>query len=1125
MKKNKYSLSLSLKFLCRVVLLTILGTSFLFFSVKGDPVEPQRVTLNLKDVSLSVLFQEIKKQTSYKFFYNDTQEKQMGKISISVSNETVEKVLEKVFSGKEYTCKISGEQIIVVKRQETKKSAQEVVIEGLVLERDSMPIIGATVLLQGTTTGVATDVNGKFRFVVPMSNEIYIEVSFLGMKKQVHKVLGLPNPKPMRIVMLPETMGVDEVIVTGYANIRKESFTGAATTVTKEEILRISPRNVIDVLQVFDPSLRMVKNNEMGSDPNTLPEFYIRGRTGMDGVTQLDKLEAQQGGDMSKFSLTTNPNLPVFILDGYEVEVQKIYDMDPNRIASITILKDAAATAMYGSRASNGVIVVETVTPELGKLQVAYSFNASLTVPDLSDYNLMNAEEKLQAELLSGLYDLSTANGMTAYFMKKNYITKGVDTDWMSQPLQNQFNHSHSLYISGGTEGFRFGTDLSYNHEGGVMKKSYRNRMSVGIYVDYRVGKLQIRNNVSYDLARSSDSPYGSFSDYTKQQPYYPIYDDNGKLLQMLAIGIPNPLYEATLGNFSRGESSNLTNNLSFYWFINDHLQLQSQFSVTKNDSEDKDFTDPLSTKYGSSDNPFTRGSLSVSSTNNFNWNLNAFLAYNNSIGKNYLNLSFGINAQESQTSNSSAQYKGFPSAALHTVGHAKEIVSKPSGADNKTRLMGIFLSGNYSWDNIFLGDVSIRFDGSSEFGSESRWGSFWSLGAGVNVHNFEFMQSLPWINQFKIRGTYGATGKVNYPPYAARDMYNILFDDWYSTGIGATLQGVGNENLVWEKTNTTNLGFDLSFFKSKYNLTFSWYNRQTVDMITDVTIPSSAGFTSYKDNMGETRNRGYEISLNAMIVNHKDFGVNVFANFAHNEGKLMKISESLKAYNERVDAYLTPTYAWYRPTAEQSLPFLKYEEGGSLTAIYGMKSLGINPQDGNELFVDRSGNVVGEWMASQQQIIGNTEPKGQGSFGINIRWKRLTLYTSFMYEFGGQQYNSTLLNKVECVDLSSSNADKRVLTQRWQKPGDVTPLKNIADRNRTTQSTSRFVQDNNEFSINSLSLSYDFNPEWVRRIGLDVVRIQASTNDLATFSSIKQERGLDYPFARTFNFGLSVSF
>ena len=310
-----------------------------------------------------------------------------------------------------------------------------------------------------------------------------------------------------------------------------------------------------------------------------------------------------------------------------------------------------------------------------------------------------------------------------------------------------------------------------------------------------------------------------------------------------------------------------------------------------------------------------------------------------------------------------------------------------------------------------------------------------------------------------------------------------------------------------------------------RYNLTFSWYNRQTVDMITDVTIPSSAGFTSYKDNMGETRNRGYELSFNATIINGKDFGLNAFINFAHNEGKLMKISEALRAYNERVDDYLTLQYTQYNNAVEQSKPFLKYEEGGALTAIYGMKSLGINPADGEELFLDRSGNVIGQWLSSQQQIIGNTEPKGQGAFGINIRWKRLTLYTSCMYEFGGQAYNSTLLSKVECVDLGSSNADKRVLTQRWQKPGDVTPLKNIANRNQATQSTSRFVQDNNEFSINSISLSYDFNPEWVKRIGLDVLRIQASTNDLVTFSSIKQERGLDYPFARTFNLGLSVSF
>lgn len=1125
MKKRAVFLSVPIKFTLRVILLGIISTTLLCLQAKAEADDPQRVTLNLKEVSLSRLFEEIQKQTTYKFFYNDTQEQEMKKISVTANNETVESVLDKVFRGTKYTYQISGNQIVVVKRKDNTKPVQEVVIEGSVSEKDSLPIAGATVVLQGTTTGVATDINGKFKLVVPMDDEIYLEFSFLGMKKQVHKVVGLPNPRPMHIVMQPETVGMDEVVVTGYANIRKESFTGAATTVKKEEILKISPRNVIDVLQVFDPSLRVVKDNAMGSDPNTMPEFYIRGRTGMDGVTQLDKLEAQQGGSMSEFSLTTNPNLPVFILDGYEVSVQKVYDMDPNRIASITILKDAAATAMYGSRASNGVIVIETVTPELGKLLVNYSFTASLTAPDLSGYNLMNAEEKLQAELLAGIIDLSTSNGSLEYARKKNYVTQGVNTDWMAQPLQNQFNHSHSLSISGGTEGFRFGADLSYSNESGVMKKSYRNTMSAGVYVDYRVGKLQIRNNVSYDLSKSSDSPYGSFSDYTKQQPYYPIYDENGKLLQELTMGTPNPLYEATLGNFSKGDSYNLTNNLSFYWFLNEHLQLQSQFSISKIESEDQDFTDPLSTSYAFDANPFEKGDLYVNTSSSFSWNLNAFLAYNSTLGRNYINLSAGINASETQTSNLSAHYQGFPSAELHSIGHAKDIVDKPSGEDNKTRLMGIFLTGNYSWDNKFLADVSIRFDGSSEFGSESQWGSFWSLGAGANIHNFSFMEALPWINQFKIRGTYGSTGKVNYPPYAARDSYNILFDDWYSTGIGAILQGIGNESLRWEKTNTTNIGFDLSLFDSRYNITFSWYNRQTVDMITDVTIPSSAGFTSYKDNLGETRNRGYEISLNATIINHQNFGLNAYINFAHNEGKLMKISDALRDYNERVDEYLTPAYSWYQPSLDQAEPFLKYEEGGSLTAIYGMKSLGINPADGDELFVDRSGNVTSEWSSAQQQIIGDTEPKGQGAFGINIRWKRLSLYTSFMYQFGGQQYNSTLLTKVECVDLASSNADKRVLTERWQKPGDITPLKNIADRKLTTMSTSRFVQDDNELSINSLSLSYDFNPEWVRRIGLDMLGITASTNDLGTFSSIKRERGLDYPFARTFNLSINLSF
>lgn len=1129
MKKNDLLFSLSLKILFRVVFMTIVGTTFLNFSVQGAPQEPQRVTMNLKNVSPSVVFKEIQKQTHYKFFYNDVQEKNLDKVTINVTNEPVKSVLDTIFKDTRYTYKISGEQIIVIDRKEEKTPIKtEVVIDGKVIGKDSSPIVGASIVLKGTYSGVATDRNGTFKMRMPWieGEEIALEVSFVGMKKQEVHVQGLPNPAPLIVVLEENVVGVDEVVVNGYANIKKSSFTGTSTQVKREDILKVSHQNVIEVLQVFEPSLRLVDNNEMGSDPNTLPEFYIRGQTSIDGVKQLDQVESSGSGNLSRFALTNNPNLPIFILDGYEVGVEKVYDMDPNRIASITILKDAAATAIYGSRAANGIIMIESVIPELGKLNISYSMNMSLTAPDLSGYDLMNAEEKLEAELLAGIYDLSIPNDVTSYANKRNNVMKGIDTDWKSQPLQNQWNNSHSLFIDGGTKGFRFGASLSTNYNGGVMKGSHRQTSSFGMYVDYSVGKLKIRNHVTYDIANSQDSPYGSFADYTKQQPYEEFRNENGKYLQTLPLSWrANPLYEASLGSFSRSNYNTITNNLSFDWYISKNLQFKNQFSVTKQYSESKDFKDPNSADYAYIFDPFMRGELSISELTTSGWNLNSFIAYNATIKKSNINISSGLNASANNTSMLNSNYRGFPSPELNSVGHAREIVNKPYGLDNKTRLAGLFLSANYTYDNIYLADVSLRFDGSSEFGTDRRVAPFWSLGFGINIHNYEFMKSYDFINQLKIRATYGQTGKVNYPPYAARDTYTVLLDDWYTTGIGAAIYNFGNSDLQWEKTNNINIGADVSLFNGKVYFSGSWYNRQTIDMITDVTIPSSSGFTTYKSNMGEVRNRGYEMTLNYRVISTKDFDLSSFASLSHNKGTLVKLGESLEEYNERVNEFMTPINQWYAVTEAQARPFLKYEEGGSLTAIYGMKSMGINPMDGKEVFVNRNGELTSEWDATQQQIIGNSEPKARGAFGFNLRYKRFTLYSTFMYEFGGQIYNQTLVNKVENVDLANYNADKRVLLQRWQQPGDITPLKDIADRRLMTQPTSRFVQDKNELKFNSISLGYDFKPELVKKIGLNTLRLQASANDIVTISTIKQERGMSYPYARTFNFNLSTSF
>jgi len=271
----------------------------------------------------------------------------------------------------------------------------------------------------------------------------------------------------------------------------------------------------------------------MGSDPNTLPEFYVRGRSGI-GVKELDPQ------DISQAALQNNPNSPVFIMDGFEVSVEKVYDFDPNRIASLTILKDAAATAIYGSRAANGVIVIETIAPETGKVKINYNFVGTLTAPDLSDYNLMNAREKLEAEVLSGAFIGATEADKRSlyqeYMEKLSAINRGVDTDWLAQPIRNELNHKHSFYLEGGSNELRFGVNVKYDAQSGVMKGSSRNRFGVGLDLGYRVKNLNIKNQITFDNMKAVDSPYGSFSQYAQLLPYSAPYDDNGGLVAKVSL-------------------------------------------------------------------------------------------------------------------------------------------------------------------------------------------------------------------------------------------------------------------------------------------------------------------------------------------------------------------------------------------------------------------------------------------------------------------------------------------------------------------------------------------------------------------------------------------------------------
>lgn len=1000
-------------------------------------------------------------------------------------------------------------------------------VYGRVIEKLSKePMVGVTIRLDGHSTGVITDINGCYVLTLPEKGGLVI-YSYIGFETRKIKVT---SRQKVDVQMVEATESIQEVIVTGYNSIQKESFTGNTTKIEKEDLLKVNPNNLISAIQTFDPSFRIQENLAAGSDPNSLPQFVLRGQTGI-GETTLGQTSTSS---ISREVLSGNSNLPIFILDGFEVDVEKIYDLDMNSIHSINILKDAAATAMYGSRAANGVIVIERRAPEAGKFRVQYSGVLSAELPDLSSYNLMNAREKLETERLAGLYDSNTpeidpyTNG---YYQRLNNVLTGVDTYWLSQGLRTALNHKHSIFIDGGENDVRWGVELGFRGTEGVMKHSSRKNANAAFYVDYRIGGLQIKNKVTYTYNKSTDVPFNSFSDYSHLLPYMRLYDENGDYVRRLekfdgASGTQvNPLYEINFYNsFDHSGYDEVTDDLSLNWRITDGLRLRGQFSVLMRNSTGDLYKDPASASYSASTGNIN-GEKTESTQKRTVIDGSLSLMYNNTFKGHNLNICLSSNMRQTQSTASETRYRGFPGGDLVSSNYAAEVYGKPSSSDNTTRLVGALLTSNYTYNNIYLADLTGRIDGSSEFGSDKRWSMFWSTGAGINIHNYDFMKSNELFSMLKFRVSYGLTGKTNFSLYSAKDMYQLQTDSWYPTGYGVFLYQMGNPNLKWERKYTLDYGVEIGLWHDKIYLKASAYDERTIDLITDYTIPSSTGFTSYKENMGKVKNTGVELELRARLYSDRNWLFQLYGSFARNKNTIIEISQAMRDYNKRVEELFSGYNPESSSDSKYAKTYLKYYEGASLTSIYGMKSLGISPTNGKEIYLRRNGDVTDVWSADEWTIIGDTAPKGQGSFGYTLSYKQLSMFASFLYTFGGDAYNNTLVSYVENADIKNDNVDKRVLLDRWQKPGDITSMKDIRDRNVTTGASSRFVQKNNTLQWSSLTMSYNFRPEQLKKLHLSGLRLSFTMNDLFYWSTIRQERGLDYPYSRSFNLTTNIIF
>lgn len=1109
---------------CATIMYMLMALLLIVPVVTAQAQTTKKFSVTIQNEQLPSALNKISKASGYKINYN-TEDLQKYKVSAQLKDVTVTEALDKVLEGKPFRYQVSKE-FITIRRSQAQVSlvpAKGRIIKGFVYDESNEPLPGVSVRVKGDTKGNITSVDGEYMLSLSSNEKTTLIFSYIGMETQEVVIAAGTQDVLKNITLKTDDKTLNEVVVTGIFNKPRESYTGAATSYTREQLESAGNRSLITTLRNLDPSFNIADNISIGSDPNSLPSITVRGASSL----PTDVQDMQVSADNQRTA-----NQPLFILDGFEISLTRFMDLDESQVESITLLKDANATAMYGSKGSNGVVVITSKAIEPGKLRFSYKGTLQIEAPDLSSYNLMNAAEKLEFERLAGLYD----NDRSAIFeqelkdiynQRKMDVERGVNTYWMKYPVRTGIGSRHNVSIEGGDENLRYGASLSYNNVEGAMKGSSRNTLTGDMFLLYKYKNITFQNRLQITNSKSKNSPYGSFSQYCEMNSYFAPYDNEGNLIKKFTVqnpslGIPsvaNPLYNAYLPSKDTSEYTDITNNFSIEWHILPELFFRGQFSFTKQTNRSDKYISAGNTQFDNLyDEDYKRkGQYIYGTGEDIRYEGQATLNYTNTFNeKHQIFAGIGATISNSETESYSVTGEGISIENMDFLGMASQYLKdgRPTGTEGISRSVGAVFNFQYTFDNRYYFDLNGKYDGSSQFGANNHFAPFWSTGAGWNLHNETFMQNQQLINIARLRASYGITGSQNYAPYLAirtyKDYGGQSTQGWY----GAYLMAYGNPDLKWQKTSQFNVGADLDMWERRISISLDFYNKVTDDLLTDINLPISSGFSSYKANVGKVQNRGYEFSVNAQIIRdaENDFRWTVGVKGAHNENKVKEISNSLQELNDQLS------------NQDNYNPSFQYREGQSMNTIYAVRSKGIDPSTGKEIYIKRDGTETFEWDAADQVACGIAEPTLEGTVSTNVRWKGITMNLIFGYRFGGDAYNTTLANKVENIK-PYDNADKRVLYDRWKQPGDNAKFKSVKD-NTATYATSRFIFEDNTFYASSLNLGYEFPTEWTKKyLSLSYLTINGYLEDLFYWSTIKRERGTDYPFARKFSISLTARF
>ena len=1083
------------------------------------------ISLSKSNVSMHSVMEEIEKLSDYTFFYNDNQIKLDKKISVNAKNASIEQVLNQMFKDSGYTYKIVNNQIListvkavnVIEHQQQKSRT----ITGCVKDVNGEPIIGASVVEKGVATnGTVTDFEGNYTLTIS-SDEL--QISYIGYLPQVVKVHS--GTSFYNVTLKEDTKTLDEVVVIGYGTQKKVNLTGSVASVSSSEIKDRVQTNVLSAVQGTVPGVTVI------SRPGSTPSINFRGRGNL-GTSE-----------------------PLYVIDGAIADAAFFQSLNPNSIESISFLKDASSSAIYGSRAAYGVVLVTTKNGEKGKMNVSYSGLVGMKTPT---YLPKTVDSWEYASMLNeGMYNRNAANGKYQAYSQEEIdkFRNGTDldyypnTNWADLVLDKHvLTTQHSVSFSGGSDKVRYFMNLGYMYDDkpNFMSGQDKTRYTLDTNIASDITKwFTVKGSIKY-IRNVSDTEHGQpwMGNFLLVPSIMVAQQSNGEwgsiaggkqATQSFITG--NPLRALSNKNWSKSKTEETMYDLGFDIKPVKGLVISGQGVFRGQEYKGKSYTALQDEVKTFETGTPIGGTGTYTNSMSMNWSSVTRMLYTGTIKYDWSNSIHNITAlagtsyEHYKYEALSAGRKNFPSDALEDLNGGSNAGKDLSNGGGMTeyKILSYFGRINYSLMDRYLFEAHIRADASSRFYKDNRWGYFPSFSAGWRISQEEFMKNISWINNLKIRASWGTLGNINnVGNYDYFQNYNLGSDyNFNDEAVKGILESKpANLGLGWETVALTDFGVDIDLFDNKLSIVADYYIKNTSNLLTPVTLPPSAGFSSYTENLGKSQNKGFELQASVRAINNsdQDLHLNVFASLMHNTNKIKEINEALSSMNDSKDSDKGLNYD--QDTKEKTTkPSVRYAEGQSMSAIWAVRSLGIDPGTGNELFLTKDGDLTYTWDSDDQVVCGDELPKYTGTFGFNLDWKGFSVNTSFYYRLGGQMYNQTLVDKVENCDMNY-NVDHRVYTGRWTTPGQKAEFKKMTDPNYFTRPTSRFVQDLSELQMTSLNIGYDFrNCKFMQKGIIERLKLSFYMNDVFRLSTVKTQRGTDYPCACSFSFPLQATF